>query len=79
MSKQAVVAAMQSGSPLAQVRTILHSAWAELDTGMRQRVPLNTIEIRNIEFDAAIKIAAILGVDLEPAQTVGDAPVGPKL
>lgn len=68
MTPKEVVAEMQSGSPLAQARSIFHEAWAELDTGLRQRKPLTTIEVRNIEFDAVIRIAALLGVELKPSQ-----------
>ncbi|MCS4088762.1 hypothetical protein [Rhizobium sp. BK176] len=74
MTKEAVVAEMKSGSRLAQARTVFSSAWAEIDTAMRQRVPLSIIEIRNMEFDAVMKVAAILGVDLEPSQGNAEAP-----
>jgi hypothetical protein len=66
LTPKEVVGEMQSGSLLAQARTIFHEAWAEIDTGFRQRTPLTTIEVRNIEFDAVIKIAGLLGVDLKP-------------
>jgi hypothetical protein len=64
-----VVAEMRSGSQLALAQSVFHEAWAELDTGLRQRKPLTPIEVRNIEFDAVIKIAALLGVDLSPQPT----------
>lgn len=72
LTPKEVVGEMQSGSTLAQARSIFHEAWAELDTGLRQRKPLTTIEVRNIEFDAVIRIAALLGVELKPLQADGE-------
>jgi hypothetical protein len=77
MTKEAVVAEMTSGSQLAKARTVFSSAYAEIDTAMRQRSPLTIIEIRNMEFDAVMKVAAILGVDLEPGQGAADGPAKP--
>lgn len=68
MTPKEVVSEMQSGSLLAQARTIFHGAWAEIDTGLQQRRPLTMIEVRNMEFDAVIRVAALLGVELKPSQ-----------
>lgn len=68
LSPQQVVAEMTSDSQLSQARKIFSSAWAEITDGMAQRRPLSIIEVRNIEFDAVIKIAALFGVELEPVQ-----------
>jgi hypothetical protein len=77
LTKEAVVAEMKSGSQLARARNVFSSAWAEIDTEMRQRRPLTIIEIRNMEFDAVMKVAAILGVDLEPGQGAAEVPTAP--
>ena len=39
LTPKEVVGEMQSGSTLAQARSIFHEARAELDTGLRQRIP----------------------------------------
>ncbi|MCZ7862824.1 hypothetical protein O9X98_15720 [Agrobacterium salinitolerans] len=75
LTPKEVVAEMQSGSVLAQARSIFSEAWAELDTGLRQRKPLTPIEVRNIEFDAVIRIAGLLGVELQPSQPADKAGV----
>lgn len=66
MTPQEVVAEMKSGSLLSQIRTIVSSTAGEIESGLLQRKPLSIIEIRNIEFDASIRIAALLNVELKP-------------
>jgi hypothetical protein len=61
---------MQSGSLLSQAHRAYAESWAMIDTGLRQRTRLTPIEVREMEFDAVIKIAALLGVELKP----GDFP-----
>ncbi|MDW9481941.1 hypothetical protein GOB57_25150 [Sinorhizobium meliloti] len=68
LTPQQVVTEMRSGSTLAQARSVLGEAYAEIETGLRQREPLSIIEMRNIEFDAVIRIAELLGVELKPTQ-----------
>ncbi|MCV9964458.1 hypothetical protein OIU34_21445 [Pararhizobium sp. BT-229] len=66
LTPKEVVDEMKSGSPLAQARSVLGEAMAEIETGLRHRRPFSTIEVRNVEFDAVIRIAEILGVELQP-------------
>jgi hypothetical protein len=74
MTGEEVVREMRSGSTLARAGGVLRTAVASIDAGLMQRVPLTTIEVRNIEFAAVIEIAAMLGVTLEPGQLTGDTP-----
>ena len=66
MTGKEVVAELKSGSLLAKVHAIVSEAAAEIANGQLQRKPLSIIEIRNIEFDTAISVAAALGVELAP-------------
>lgn len=66
MSGKEVVAEMRSGSTLAKLHAIVAEASAQIVTGSQNRNGLSIIEIRNIEFDAAIKIAGALGIELKP-------------
>lgn len=68
MTRQEILAELKSNSLLNQVRRIIGEAMAEIDTGSRQRVPLTIFEVQNLEFSAAIEVAALLGVKLEPGQ-----------
>ncbi len=72
MTAEAVVAEMQSDSRLNAARRIVSGAFAEIEQGMAQRKPLTIIEARNIEFDAVIQMAALLGVELKPGQVVDE-------
>jgi hypothetical protein len=71
MSNQEILAELKSGSLLDQARRILSTAMAEIDTGSQQRRPMTIFEMQNIEYAAVIKIAALLGVELNPGQTLG--------
>jgi hypothetical protein len=68
MTKQEILSELKSDSLLNQVRRIISSTMAEIDTGSRQRVPLTIFEVQNLEFSAAIEVAALLGVKLEPGK-----------
>jgi hypothetical protein len=68
MTPGEVVAEMKSDSLLNSIRRVISDASGEIANGAMQRVPPGPIEIRNIEFDAAIRVAALLGVELKPGQ-----------
>jgi hypothetical protein len=70
MSNQEILAELKSGSLLNQARRILSTAFADIDTGSKQRKPLTIFEMQNIEFAAVIEIAALLGVELKPGDKV---------
>lgn len=72
MSGEEVVRELKSGSQLSQAVSVIHEAYAIIETASNQRRPITQIEVRNIEFDAALRIAALLGVDLAH-QGPGDA------
>jgi hypothetical protein len=61
---------MRSDSVLSKAHRVFAESWAMIDTGLRQRTKLTPVEVREMEFDAVIKIAALLGVELKP----GDYP-----
>lgn len=72
MTAEAVVAEMRSNSLLNAARRIVAGAFADIEQGMAQRKPLTIIEARNIEFDAVIQMAALLGVELKPGQVADE-------
>lgn len=72
MSGEEVVRELKSGSKLAQAVSLIHQAYAVIDASSNQRRPITQIEVRNIEFDTALRIAALLGIELAP-QGAGDA------
>lgn len=75
MNSEQVVAEMQSDSVLNKARQIFSFAYAGIEQGMAQRKPLTIIEARALEFDAVIRVAALLGVELKPGHaTSGSLP-----
>lgn len=64
VTKEEIIAEMQSNSPLNRARRIFSHYCATIEQGGMQRTPLTILEIRELEFIAARKIAAELGVTL---------------
>lgn len=69
-----VVDELKSESLLNQARRIFSFSSAAIEQAGQQRRAPGPIEIREMEFDAVVKIAALLGVELKPGQLniVGD-------
>lgn len=74
MSKEAIIAELRSESLLNQVRAVISSTCGTLEQAAQQRRPPDIFETRNIEFAAAAKIAAILGVELKPGDFAAPSP-----
>jgi hypothetical protein len=69
-----VVDELKGESLLNQARRIFSFSSAAIEQANQQRRAPGPIEIREMEFDAVVKIAALLGVELKPGQLniVGD-------
>jgi hypothetical protein len=63
-----VVNEMQSESLLNQARRIFSSTSATIENACQQRQAPGPIELREMEFDAVVKIAALFGIELKPGQ-----------
>nr|WP_250808639.1 hypothetical protein [Neorhizobium tomejilense] len=73
MTPREVVDELRSDSLLKAVHTVIATATAQISAATAQMAyggknGMSIIEARNIEFDAAIKVAALLGVTLMPGQ-----------
>jgi hypothetical protein len=66
-----VINELQSESVLNQARRIFSFSSAAIEQATQQQWPPGPIEIREKEFDAVVKIAALLGVELKPGQFSG--------
>jgi hypothetical protein len=64
MTDQEVIDALRSDTPLNRVRRELSAAIGRAEQAERQRRPPGPIERRRQEFEAARRIAAVLGVTL---------------
>ena len=55
---------MQSDSLLNQVRQLISNHHGKIEQASQQREPLTTVKLRRMEFEAALDVAKLLGVDL---------------
>lgn len=64
MTDAEVMAAMRADTPLNRARQLLSSAVGEMEQAGQQRRPAGPVEIRRMEFEATIRIAAALGLEI---------------
>ena len=66
MTNAEIMAVLRSDSLLNKARAVFASEYATIDQAGRQRRPPGPVEIRGMEIEATIRIAAALGVILTP-------------
>lgn len=64
MTDEEVVFHIQKNTRLNQVRRVFNSAVGRIEQAEWKRIPPTAIELRRMEFEAVLKIAAELGVKL---------------
>lgn len=64
MTKEEVIALMQSDTPLNRARKIFSNAWATLENSQQQRKPMTIFEIREMEFETVRKIVREFEIEL---------------
>lgn len=63
MTKEEIIAEMQSESKLNRARRVLSSYMGEIEQGCAQRVPLTIFEVIALEFEAVQKIKDIFNAE----------------
>ena len=66
MTNAEVMSALRSDTPLNRARAVFSSEYASIEQAALQRRPPGPVEIRRMEFEAVIRIAAALGVVFPP-------------
>ncbi len=66
MTDEEVLAELNSDSLLSRARSVYSSVTFKIDQACLEEPPPTPVEMRRMEFEATIKIAAALGIELRP-------------